>query len=453
MKEVAIKAGEAAEGNEGYRKTFQTLGIDARTFAQLPMEQQFRALADAVSTTDVEARELIRAVDDLASDAGVRMIETLKKGSKGIDEMGKSAAVTAASLSDFDFQQIKEAKAQMDRFKLSITALANALTVQLAPAMQGLGVVMDAVSDSMKVDESAAKKRLAQIREEKKAYADTGNTFKEFSLLNFFYNREVGKKIKLMQEEVKLINLLAAAEESRAQKSNKSGAAKIAEGDLGARFKPEEDEPPIEGESMWRQYFADKQEVIEEAKKVSHEKANEWRKLELDREKDAAIQNTQMWESGLEGRAQVTSKVLGDMSKMMGSKNKEMFKIGKMAAMAQVAIDTPKAAMSAYSALAGIPIVGPAMGAAAAAAAISSGMTQLSNIKSQSFQGGGGGGGGASAGGMTGAAATAEAPTQVLETNVTFSGGGDVSQDQFRGFVNGLNDALDDGMSIGRITA
>ena len=161
-----------------------------------------------------------------------------------------------------------------------------------------------------------------------------------------------------------------------------------------------------------------------------------------------------MWKSCLEGRAQVTSKVLGDMSKMMGSKNKEMFKIGKMAAMAQVAIDTPKAAMSAYSALAGIPIVGPAMGAAAAAAAIASGMSQLSNIKSQSFQGGGGGG--ASAGGMTAggaAAATAEAPAQVMETNVTFAGGGDISQDQFRGFVAGLNDALDDGMSIGRITA
>ena len=450
MKEVNIKALEAAEGNEGYRKTFQSLGIDARTFAQLPIEQQFRAFSDAVSTADVDTQQLVRAVDDLASDAGIRMIETLKKGSKGIDEMGKSAAVTAASLSEFDFEQIKKAKVQMDRFKLSIEALSNALLVQLTPAMEGLGVVMDAISDSMKVDEEAAKKRLAQIKEEKKQYEGIGNTLKEATLFNFIYNRQVGEKIKLMQEEVKLINLLAAAEESRASNSNRVDAGTLEATTVVAD--PEDKDPPPKL-GMWEQYFEDKREVIAAAKEIEQAQADQWRFDEFTKEKENAERNAMMWKSGLEGRAQVTSKVLGDVSKMMNSKNKEMFKIGKMAAMAQVAIDTPKAAMSAYSAMAGIPVVGPALGAAAAAAAIASGMTQLSNIKSQSFQGGGGGGGGASAGGMTAAAATAEPPTQVLETNVTFSGGGDISQDQFRGFVSGLNDAIDDGMTIGRINA
>ena len=44
--------------------------------------------------------------------------------------------------------------------------------------------------------------------------------------------------------------------------------------------------------------------------------------------------------------------------------------------------------MGAYNALASIPYVGPALGAAAAAAAIAFGGAQINAIKSQSFQGG-----------------------------------------------------------------
>lgn len=473
MKEVNIKALEAAEGNEGYRKTFQSLGIDARTFAQLPIEQQFRAFSDAVSTADVDTQQLVRAVDDLASDAGIRMIETLKKGSKGIDEMGNSAAVTAASLSEFDFQQIKEAKVQMDRFKLSIEALANVLLVKLAPAMSFAGERVDALSAKLKSDPlnefqaelEQSRDKLIRLREALSDAEASKNALDDSFLGDLFGTGEarisnIKEQIKLEEEKNQKITSALVKQiqlEKELKKTKALDGAPVDAGTLATTTitgdKGDEGETPDLG--MWEQYLKDKQAVIDAAKEVEHSKANEWRELELGREKDNAERNAMMWKSGLEGRAQVTSKVLGDMSKMMGSKNKEMFKIGKMAAMAQVAIDTPKAAMSAYSALAGIPIVGPAMGAAAAAAAIASGMSQLSNIKSQSFQGGGGGG--ASAGGMTAgggaAAATAEAPAQIMETNVTFSGGGDVSQDQFRGFVAGLNDALDDGMTLGRITA
>ena len=70
---------------------------------------------------------------------------------------------------------------------------------------------------------------------------------------------------------------------------------------------------------------------------------------------------------------------------MSDSKNKTLAGIGKAAAIAKVAMDTPKAAMGAYSALAGIPIVGPALGIAAAAAAIAYGAEQIGRIKSQSY--------------------------------------------------------------------
>jgi hypothetical protein len=74
---------------------------------------------------------------------------------------------------------------------------------------------------------------------------------------------------------------------------------------------------------------------------------------------------------------------LGTIAQLMGSHNKTAFKIGQAAAIAQVAISTPQAAMDAYKSLSGIPYVGPFLGAAAAAAAVAFGAMQISKIRSQ----------------------------------------------------------------------
>lgn len=62
------------------------------------------------------------------------------------------------------------------------------------------------------------------------------------------------------------------------------------------------------------------------------------------------------------------------------SSNKELSFIVKAAAQTNILIKSYEAAMGAYAALAGIPIVGPALGAAAAAAAISFGAEQVGKL-------------------------------------------------------------------------
>lgn len=64
------------------------------------------------------------------------------------------------------------------------------------------------------------------------------------------------------------------------------------------------------------------------------------------------------------------------------SKNKEVAAIGKAMAIYDITLKTSQAAMGAYSALAAIPIVGPVLGAIAAAAAISWGAEQVSKVSS-----------------------------------------------------------------------
>jgi chemotaxis protein histidine kinase CheA len=74
----------------------------------------------------------------------------------------------------------------------------------------------------------------------------------------------------------------------------------------------------------------------------------------------------------------VTADALGAASQLAG----EQTAAGKGLAIAQTTISTYTGAQSAFTALAGIPIVGPALGAIAAAAAIVSGITNVKRIVS-----------------------------------------------------------------------
>ncbi len=65
-----------------------------------------------------------------------------------------------------------------------------------------------------------------------------------------------------------------------------------------------------------------------------------------------------------------------------GSKHRSMFEAMKAFAIAETLIQTYRAAMGAYAALAPIPVVGPALGAAAATAAIAAGLARVEQIRS-----------------------------------------------------------------------
>ena len=82
-------------------------------------------------------------------------------------------------------------------------------------------------------------------------------------------------------------------------------------------------------------------------------------------------------------KLEIASSVLGSLSSIIGTQTE----VGKAAAVAQATIDTYAAANAAYSSMAGIPVVGPGLGAAAAAAAVLSGIANVKNILSTSTDG------------------------------------------------------------------
>lgn len=118
--------------------------------------------------------------------------------------------------------------------------------------------------------------------------------------------------------------------------------------------------------------------------------AQELNNQRLESEK-RTLTTAQKWERmTLQERAKFSFSTFADVFQAFSGNSKKMFEVSKALSIVQTTMNTYEAAVGAYKALAGIPVVGPALGAAAAAAAIGFGMAQVSAIKGQSFGGGNG---------------------------------------------------------------
>ena len=95
----------------------------------------------------------------------------------------------------------------------------------------------------------------------------------------------------------------------------------------------------------------------------------------------------------LENRQAIGDAISG-VGALFGEESKQAFEIQKGVSIAQTTISTIEGAIAAYKSLAGIPVVGPGLGAAAAAGVTASGLAAVRQIQSQTFNGGGSGGGG-----------------------------------------------------------
>lgn len=104
---------------------------------------------------------------------------------------------------------------------------------------------------------------------------------------------------------------------------------------------------------------------------------------EVNRKEQEAARIKQNAELAKQAALTSTSDLLGASAQLVG----EQTAVGKGLAIAQTTISTYQGAQSAFSALAGIPIVGPALGAVAAAAAIVAGIARVKAITSTQVPG------------------------------------------------------------------
>ena len=145
--------------------------------------------------------------------------------------------------------------------------------------------------------------------------------------------------------------------------------------------------------------------ISEDAYKVAVE-ANAKARIEIDKAETAAkIEN-----------AQKISALLGGLSDVMGRETAA----GKAFAVAQATIDTYLAAQKAYQSMAGIPVVGPSLGAIAAGVAVAGGIKNVKSIMAVKTPAGSGGGASApSLPTVSASAPMAPQPPQAQTTNIS----------------------------------
>ena len=133
-------------------------------------------------------------------------------------------------------------------------------------------------------------------------------------------------------------------------------------------------------------------------------------KARRDKEREEELANAEAISAARLSVAKQTLGALAALNDAFAGESEEeqrkAFERSKKIQSAQALISTYESAVQAFKSLAGIPVVGPALGTAASVAAIASGLAQVKNIKSQTFGGGGG-------------TAAAPAPAPALSTAAT----------------------------------
>lgn len=117
---------------------------------------------------------------------------------------------------------------------------------------------------------------------------------------------------------------------------------------------------------------------------LMYDQIDQLRNNDLISEENALSLKAQVWAKQNDVILGQAGNFFGQLAQLQNSSNSTMARVGKAAAIAQAIISTYTSANDAYKAMVGIPVVGPALAKAAAAAAIAAGMANVAAIRSQS---------------------------------------------------------------------
>jgi hypothetical protein len=408
--------GQAASGNKAAQITFQALGLslnDANGNAKTA-DEIFSEVADSIKSAG-SAAEKAAIGQALFGRSYAQMLPLLEKGSENLKISADEAKRLGVVLSADTVKAAEEANIRLKVLSDVIgTQLKNAV-LQAAPAIkafadgmiwlaEGASKVIKAVSPiailmraheeaavkaaggqaamtgamlgaaaGMDVTTKSVKASVAGYTEQKKILEDIDKILakgeKEKGPADDIATLQKGISMKLDTEgkfakEMKKIQDKMASD---AVTANHDANAKEVQNIL-----QKNDELRTDGAAKHAEELATNQATIDTLMTQENIGADNLLKL-----RHAVAKDEQKTDKALAASKMET---LNGLAALSHSKNAEMAAIGKAASAAQIGISTYEGAIKAYASLAGIPIVGPALGAAAATAISLYGAEQLAGL-------------------------------------------------------------------------
>lgn len=400
LSKLSSNAENAREGNDKLRDSFRAVGITAGEVDNLNPDQLFERVA----------QQLAKIEDPLKRNA--KAVELLGKAAKGVDwkkyveEYQKVADpdLAAAIKESADaWDNIQKAIGSLYYFVVKIiqpiAALVNMLTTlgdqYRAFKQEGGQINFDPNNPMAEGIDFTGEGKPAAPKAAPKSPKLATDKYKKASEKETSAAEQLAKELATMRETFKLrVEELSTIGQKIARETELIGLSEREAELTKLRWS-------FEDENLKMQLELEKQIQIEKANglKASQEKINM-----LEREQIAYAALTDMARVAAEAelerkeqRIRQTQILTDDEQKqfnqakdnfqVLGQQSKIAFAIWKAMSIAQVIGDTYAAAMGSYRALSWIPMVGPALGIAAAGVAVAAGMARVGQIRSLQYQG------------------------------------------------------------------
>lgn len=281
----------------------------------------------------------------------------------------KLAEEASAKLIDIERQKLEKKKITEEEFKLFVIQSEKDLALKRAEiASENLDIELEAFKKNHEAKLEAGaffseeayrleQERLAAILAQEQSYWDQKL---ELGVIN---QTEYNAAIDALNEENRLALEEARLEREEAEKEKQAV-------DLENKRAAQIENLEYDLEFQLAELEAKRQQEIEAAEKTGADLAlinEKYAKMRKDIE--ATVQ---------ENKLDLASQTAGNLATLVGKETA----LGKAAAIAQTTIETYKAAVSAYSAMSAIPVVGPVLGAVAAGAAVALGLANVKKIVS-----------------------------------------------------------------------
>lgn len=134
LQRMTRRVSEASLGTGTAVKALDELNLSARELNSLSPDQQFRQIADAMQNVSNQG-DRVRLSMQLFDTEGVALVNTLAEGSAALDEFADEAVQLGIALSRVDARRIEMANDAIDKVAKATQGAANAVTVELAPAL------------------------------------------------------------------------------------------------------------------------------------------------------------------------------------------------------------------------------------------------------------------------------------------------------------------------------
>lgn len=138
LQRMTRRIAEAAQSTGEAQGALKELGIDAAAVSRLPVDEQFKAIADAMSGVTSQS-DRIRLGFKLFDSEGVNLINTLAEGRQGLDEFRRTAEELNLTVSRFDASKIEAANDSVNLAKNAFIGLGNTFAVAVSPAIVAAG--------------------------------------------------------------------------------------------------------------------------------------------------------------------------------------------------------------------------------------------------------------------------------------------------------------------------